>query len=273
MQKILHQLIDRYHDATIEAAEKSREIDNRAIKAAAGRGPSKDLASWIIEYGVARVKGLTIDGITKTFAEAMTEAAVAYFKGKSFDGQTASIVKHFAQLRAIFGKTYREGGGKGGDRKMQSLTSKVLWLRMPKEAPVFDSQAETAIIFLVKLLKATTWGPYKIGDEGTCKAIDSKWGWSRDIDLPQEILDNYWYQDFFYSHSCIYKQCFEKIKAKVDSKNHNWLEPFRYFDKFLWILGNERQDYSLMKKVGESFRKCAGPQLNAHKPYRNKSLA
>ena len=37
------------------------------------------------------------------------------------------------------------------------------------------------------------------------------------------------------------------------------LSPERFFDKFLWVVGTESYDYSLMKEVDPSFRERLGP--------------
>jgi hypothetical protein len=270
MQDILSSLIHRYHRATIAAAVDSKLMDGKAMACAQGAATAtEDMIDWIRRYGVSRVGSLKLDGTLTPFAEAMAQEAMRYFEatdpGAFKDESIASVMKHFAHLREGFGKIYAKGSSKA-ERKMQSLTSKVLWLRMPQAAPIYDGQALAAIVFLVKLQKATAGENYDVNDkgerhaetDGTCESIDKQWGWSRGK-LSRETLDNYWYQDFLCSHQALYRQCENQIDARIPEEMREWLTPFRYFDKLLWILGDSGRDYSLMTRETE-FRKSAGPQ-------------
>jgi hypothetical protein len=271
MQEILLKLIDRYHLATLAAAENSKPMDYAAMACAKSEAPASDaISDWIRKYGISRVSGLSIEDELVPFAKAMANQAKRYFNANrnDFDDPSvASIVKHFAHLREDFGRTYAKGSGKA-ERKLQSLTAKVLWLRMPDSAPIYDSQAAAAIIFLVKLHKAYAGDEYQVGEkgeiyphtDGTCEDLDKRWGWPGK--LSRETLDNYWYQDFLCSHRALYRQCKDWINERLPEGERKWLTPFRYFDKFLWILGDSGRDYSLMSRE-MAFRESAGPQFGS----------
>jgi hypothetical protein len=262
METMLYALIDRYHPATIAAAEWSRKMDREAIDLCKGKpAPDAAVIDWVARYGVGRVPGLKVQGKLERFAVAMADAALRYFNEATFTSTTPeSVLTHFAKLRDILGRIYSDGGGEG-DRKLLSLTSKLLFLRMPEAAPIFDSQAETAIIFLVKLLKAASTGEAMLDEkgnvlEGTCENVDREWGWGTGRSMTREELDIYWYQDFFYSHLRVYALCHKRIEERLAKEGHEaeWLKPFRYFDKLLWVFGNKGTDYSLMSDAEESFK-------------------
>lgn len=247
-------LVDRYLDAGLMAVEGSREQDNRAIYAAANRTGDraqrvKELAAWIRLYKVHRVKWLKDDEVYgATFADAVAECAITLFDG--WGGQQPEVPDHYALLRNYIDQVYTENSGK--KRSFRSLTAKVLWCRYPLAVPIYDRFASDAITFMVKVYKAYFGvDGYQIGIEESL--YDDK-GRINDWMKGGPAGDDIWYYDDFYkSHQVIYKYFYPHLRSALTDRGVD-ADPFRVFDKILWLFGNSSLDYSLFSDPLKSYQ-------------------
>jgi hypothetical protein len=257
-QKVLLKLLDRYFDTVLYWAREGEDLDSNCMTAFKNRGAdferrAIDIRKYIDGYSATR-------GLDSQFVTEIAKASIEYFDSRDDLRERASVPENFANLYRLINAHYAEQKQKS--RRFLSMVSKWLAMAMPDLAPIYDSQAYAALVFLTKTYKATNdWPAHEraVDRQGTSPEVDALWGdWTR---LSDEHRDNYWYQDYIYTHQFFLEMCRCQISdrlAKPEHSDFGWLSTERFFDKFLWQLGNQGIDYSLMQTTDGAPRKRLG---------------
>jgi hypothetical protein len=267
-QVILQKLINRYFDTAFLWSEEGKPLDVGCMDAFKQRGGdlksrSMGVRKYIDSYSATR-------GLNSQFVKDISIEAIKYFDGRDDLSDKTSVPKNFANLYCLIVGRYVDE--KKTERRFLSLTSKWLAMAMPDLAPIYDAQAYATLVFLTKIHKSLEgWPPHERGSDvqGTSPELDAIWGkWN---ELSAEQRDNYWYQDYLWTHQFFLEMCRPEIECRLRGLGaaFDWLSPERFFDKFLWVVGTESYDYSLMTKADPSFRERLGPPVQR----RNEALA
>jgi hypothetical protein len=254
---IWDKLVARYFDAAFSMIEGEQGSGTKDAAAIAASSPNpvpsafeervEVLREWIIDYSVHRVRRKVDDGET-SFARAAARNALSFFDARTADRQARpNIYALFGDLRQELGNAVDGNGSK--NRKLLSLTSKVLWCRYPNDAPIYDDFASTALYVLLKLLKATEEpGTYEnSAEEAKYDNADYDPYWKEKTwDGANKLMaDSWYYRDYAFTHSFLFARCRPAIESYLSRENASHATAFRVFDKMLWLLGNDGMDYSL----------------------------
>lgn len=213
-------LIKAYGKAALAAIDgATRNTDAIAIEAMAGQGTRGDriaaLAHWITLYKVHRVAW---SGEESSFSAHMAQVAIDTFANQP----RGDLQRDFNHLVSSLNMAYQKENS-GDDRSFLSLSSKLLWLRYPKEAPIFDSQAHRSVLILRRVHDAHM-GDARIPATRSENRHESK----ANADIRR-------YGSFVQDYLEIYGRCQSAVEGFASQEGYPY--PIRVFDKVLWLLG------------------------------------
>lgn len=196
----------------------------------------KSLVDWMGKYGI-------LQGI-RDYAEGFAAVALKQFQQWGDQGKELNandVMKRFNVLNNALTKSCPIRRKDKTDRSVLSMTSKLLWLQYPKSVPIYDKNAFQAINILWKLHKSLEDNSEYIGRLSTAK----KPGQDRSRKVKGSTTsqhDQQVYADYCYKYFTLFNLVEDGITRELNGDGGFDLEPIRFFDRVLWLLGSNSVD-------------------------------
>jgi len=242
---LLLPLIDRYLEdtereyKTLDAKPEVFAQTDRNVKSIIFIGDhdlekKKDaLKLWMQRYGI--LQGLLdLGGI-------FAEVSLSQFERWNDQGKVLSeneLLIRFNELNETLTNSYSALPEITKDRSFLSMTSKLLWLQYPNSTPIYDQNANIAINVLWKIYKSIECSQHYEPSNGSKYTNDKM---RKKVGISKSEYDQVIYAD--YSHK--YFALFNPVSDYIENELQNFeidLEPIRYFDRVLWMLGSRTKD-------------------------------
>ena len=241
-------LINRYLESTAKEAARSLDgdtkgffaTDQRVFKTVFSNDNNQEegvqvLVRWMGSYGI--IQGLRTakskDG--KLFTEIVAKTAMRLYKkwgDRDARLEQKSLLCRFAELNRSIGESYPK------ERSFLSMTSKLLWLQYRTATPIYDENARIALNVLHKVFKSIdSNNSFDLSNKGQKRPRHARNSTAHEKDIAN-------YDHFCSVYFAIYRPLEEKISRKLEQHNC-CLEPIRYFDRILWVLGSRSEDFGL----------------------------
>lgn len=216
-------------------AEIDREVRSVICDDAVGSDQQANaLIIWMRKYGI--LQGL------KDVEEEL--AKVALLTTQSWGDNGARLDKQILMSR--FGTLSNEltaccpKSKDGTERRVISMTSKLLWLQYPHSVPMFDNNANTSLNVLWRLYKSCVSATAYREKSATSSGQSDRP--RKPIGIAPSQYDMLVYEDFYDRYMTLFRIISSDLEDMLLEPDEFSLEPIRFFDQLLWTIGSRSKD-------------------------------